>query len=324
MATYKEILLEKRHKREIIDIGRCFGVILNPKETKDTCASLVEQALLNNPLIIRNFFSYKEILALEIVFEHTDRRGIYPPNLDAAFYTCLHNIKSEIIVLDGIEIKRDQLYYPSNVRDSICSVFDQLIGDKEYIRQYEIENLLLAFITLYGILPFNKMQELLNEQRKEELSIEEITKSATQSHRAVSNIRIAFYKEKTYFHHISIKNPQEFIKEFESRSTLNYFVFSDEEISDAFYPLYFYINKYIVDIGELFKKNNIVYMDKLFQEMWINLQIDNTPKGAIDLISSNLKFEGLAEFQKTIDALVKYSNSMPRWILKGNSSNSVY
>jgi preprotein translocase subunit SecA len=45
---------------------------------------------------------------------------------------------------------------------------------------------------------------------------------------------------------------------------------------------------------------------------------------AIDLITSQITFNGMEEVQKMLNILMEYGNNMPRWILKGHSSDSIF
>ena len=323
MPTYKEILLKTRIKNEILDIGDDLGIKLKISDKKEACAHLLEKTLLEKPQLIRNVLSYNEVYALSILYggDNGKKTGFTIDDLDGLFYLGLLDMS-----IDSAIIGKDDgpIYFAKNIRDSIFPILGKLLANEAYKRAFEIENLIIGLLTLYGALTHDKLHKLINQFIEKPVSAIDIVRYAQGNRRVIRHTRVTIHGNHLYFYNSFIDESHELIDEIEARKKIEYSQFNKSEIIEASNPLYFFNDLQAKKMSEIFDKYDVENKFLLLHQIWFRLQTETSPRMAIDLITSQITFNGMEEVQKMLNILMEYGNNMPRWILKGHSSDSIF
>lgn len=316
--TYSDILLATKTKEQIIELGRSYGIKMKTSHNKADCAQLVEYALINKPQILKNVLSYNELSALKIILnEEESDIGFTFDDIDGLFAAGLLNISLTLKDKDPVTI-------PQNIKSAILPVLDSILDDPALQRNYKLENLIIGVITLYGALSLDQMVKLVNKYQDETTEKRELIKLLNNSPRLQRRIIADEIAGTQYLFYMFIANTNSIIHETSKREKTDYFIFSRKEIENASKALYYFNNLQIDKIKNFLIKNRVRDIDSFLHQLWLNIQNDVSPSGTIKFIKDNLIFDSFDDIQNILKLVTDYSNNIPKWILKGNSSHNIF
>ncbi len=318
LLTYKQLLLGAT-KNDIINIAYFLGIKIKTNLRKEQLANDVEEALLTNPLLIKNALSYKEISLLNSIYNHKDTHPVLEmPELQALIFLRLVYLQ-ESFSDSGI------FKFPDKLNRSIVPRLQEILDDSSFKQNCEIEDLIIGLVTLYGVLSLSKVSELITKHKSIIIETTDILGIIAGSIRMVDRVHITSYSNTTIIYYPMIDSPIAMIREINNRNNIQYKEFTTQEILDAAGDLfYFDVNNAYANLRKLICKQNIQDPDFLFHNIWFILQTEESPMQVIDFLSKEITFNSLENMQTMLNALMDYSNSIPKWILKGNSSKEIF
>ena len=318
VMTYSDILFATKTKEQIIELGRSYGIKMKTSHNKTDCAQLVENTIINQPQILRNVLSYNELSALKILLnEEESNIGFIYDDLDGLFSAGLLDISLSLQDKPPVTI-------PQNIKSAIIPVLDTLLDDPALQRNYKLENIILGVITLYGAVSLNQMVEFVNKYQDETIEKGEIIKRLNSSPRLQRQIITDELSGTRYLFYMFIANTNLIINEISKREKIDYFIFSRKEIENASKTFYSFNNPQIDKIKIFLIKNGVRDIDSFLHKLWLNIQNDVSHSGTIKFLKNNLIFDSFEEIQNILKLVTEYSNNIPKWILKGNSSYNIF
>ena len=335
--TYKDILYHTKTKEQIIFAARSFGLKIKTSANKETCAAFIEQALQQDPSLLRKALSYNELKTLYIFFKDSGSdsgsdsdsgpgsNSANPrlPEQDESAGFSIEDLEGLLLTgLVGISFDDKagvpKFYLPNNMKETLFPELQRCIQDQTIKKAYHIENLFLGMLTLYGALPLKKLEELFNRYLPETLSLPSLL-TYLKSNRLCRKYNATYSsKHIMFFYHSSIPDVKTLIAEIEQRKDLEYASFTEPELLQASNYVYYYKNSFSQRLLKQLYKFDIPDTDIFMHEIWVKTQIETSAHSMLEFISEQLVFDDFRDLQDTLKVLIDYQNSIPQWTLKGN------
>ncbi|MDR2859972.1 MAG: SEC-C domain-containing protein [Mediterranea sp.] len=323
-----ELLYENYKKDGLIEMGDEFGVKMMTSWNKKALAQSIEKYLTADPSHLTLRMPFKEIQDLQLLL----RAGgvMSEGDFEDADFLRFPNLHFRHFIEFVTDDSEEYWIVPDNLREALLPITNEL-DNEQMLRQWDVrEKLVCGLIYLYGIMSLEKFVNIYNELNGKEDALEAANFADFMEQRdRVSNELYIFVCDDTeYVISSRIENMTDILNEITQRSEFEYHSFTKEEVLEVgtYYSFSSLPSKklfnYLIgtlDIPEIF-------VSLLMRRVWEMTQ-NNTP--VPELIETLIK-----EVDKAMDKdwnadnllflLRKYMNSLPRWILKGNSPNEVF
>ena len=327
LLSYCEMLMTLT-KESIISIGNSYGITFNTSLRKEEIASLIEEEIIANPSLISNAFSYNELSLLNLFYKNSKTGSfqnmgeeLYEDDLDFEDIS-----KLLFFCLIGTNYcTNGKFIFPEKIKEAVAPVLEEITKDPALKQAYQIENIIIGSLTLYGALPITKISEIVSKHLEKSISIDEIRKIICGTPRMRSCASFISYNNADTFYYPLLDSPLYFLKEISRQTNIGYKEFTTDDILDAaFEEHYFPINESLDELSNLLERNNIEGVDLLLNKIWLLFQNSADQSDIFELVSSVVVFKDFSDIQVMLTALANYGNSMPKWILKGNSSDEIF
>ncbi|KAA6331401.1 hypothetical protein EZS27_019984 [termite gut metagenome] len=321
-------LLYENHKRDsLIEMGGELGVKMMTSWNKKTLAQSIEKYVTADPSHLTFRMPFKEIQDLRLILraggvmsegDFEDADSLRFPNLYFRHFI-------ELVTEDSEEY----WIVPDNLREALLPIANELDNEQE-LRQWDLkEKFVCGLIYLYGIVSLEKFVTIYNELNGEDaLEASNLTDFIEQRDKVSNELYIFIFDDTEYVVSSRMENMVDIMTELVQRPELEYHSFTKEEVLEVgtYYSLSSLPSKKLFNYltGSLDMPESLVLL--LMRSVWEMAQ-NNTPipeliKTLIKDIDEAVDKDWNAD--KFLSLLRRYVNSLPRWILKGNSPNEVF
>ena len=311
-------LLCERYPKEIIEImAMRLDMDIPYSLSKEEFAYEMEHIIVNNPEILMNIYSYTQMVALSKLINSLELAFAHIITWEEDFDT--------LLIMFGV---KEQLDRGSIKYFSACNSLSLLLHN--YIREAAdnlafkktclVEEFVFGLVNLYGVIELDKAMELLRKHFVLEESNEQVFSIMMRSGRVQHRLHAASYNGEIYFCNNSINNHKLISGFTELRKKIEYKIFNKEQIFNARDFFFFYSNSYSNQIITLFDKKRGSYPKSEMFDLWCNIQNGVEIGDLVELLSNYIDFDNEALVKTFIKLILGYINSVPRWLLKGNST----
>jgi hypothetical protein len=322
-------LLYANHKKDgLIEMGSEFGVKMMISWNKKALAQSIEKYLTADPSHLTFRMPFKEIQDLQLLlraggvmsegdFEDVDFLRF--PNLYLRHFI-------ELITDDSEEY----WIVPNNLREALLPIANEL-DNEQVLRLWDLrEKFVCGLIYLYGIVSLEKFVNIYNKLngKEEILEASNFADFIEQRDKVSNELYIFICDDAEYVVSSRMENMIDIMSEIVQRPELEDHSFTREEVLEVgtYYLLSSLPSKKLFNYltGILDIPESLVSL--LMRSVWEMAQ-NNTPMP--ELIKALIKdIDEVVDkdwnIDKFLSLLRKYVNSLPRWILKGNSPNEVF
>ncbi len=121
-----------------------------------------------------------------------------------------------------------------------------------------------------------------------------------------------------------VNSHQYIIDLIESRADIKHKIFNEEEVKEATKLYYYYQGEPSYFIENAFNSPSTPGQTEIAMHyLWMGIQNESDFQELIEIVNKTVIFDSIEDFKNIIGAITEYSNNVPKWILKGNSSNEV-
>jgi hypothetical protein len=323
-----EFLYENHKKDGLIEMGGRFGIKMMTSWNKKALAQSIEKYLTADPSHLTFRMPFKEIQDLQLLLQAGGAmsEGDFEDADLLRFPTLYFRHFIELVTNDSEEY----WIVPDNLREALLPIANEL-GDEQALRMWDArEKIVCGLIYLYGIVPLEKFVTIYNELNGEEDALEAsaFPDFIEQRDKVSNELYIFIYDDTEYIVSSRMEDMVDIMSEIVQRPELEYHSFTKEEVLEVgtYYSLSSLPAKKllnhltgILNIPELF-------VSLLMRSVWEMAQ-NNTP--IPELIKTLIEdIDEVVNEDWNIDTFLpllrRYVNSLPRWVLKGNSPNEVF
>ena len=316
--TLEEMLLQDTRKT-IISTADLLGIRINKSHRKADIAKRVSEAILAIPIHMLRQLPFREVLRLQQMVHARDHAV---PENPSFIMDCIEQIG--LTDTRGVGKKAVDFIYP-DLAEALLPVIDTFV-EKAVANEtkYRREQLILGLLNLYGILSFHELEELsaIYDPR---LKIPGLYHAIADSYLLKS--RGVTIDRKLYYISPYMTDPDNIWQEISSRSTISRARFTEEKVMDAGIwgapqpPVTDATGPFRSVISKLHKTEEEI--NWLTGEYWMLLNNDLDPFNLIQEI-----LDESPQTMESVNLLVSrfndWVNNVPRWILKGNTSNHAF
>jgi hypothetical protein len=317
--TLEEMIMQDT-KEMILQNAKLLQIRLNRKDKKTILAGRLADTILQQPLVVLRRLPYTELIRLQKMVH--DKDHAVPFRYDMT-WDCMTQIglTDQINSKDGLQ----EFIYP-DLAGALSPVIDDYIaGLDPNSGKFRFERIALGLLNLYGLLSFEKLADLCNTLDPE-LTAEKLEQAIEESF--LLNIQTIYHSGngRSYTSPF-LDDPEYLIKEIKKRHFDKEVRFSLEEVLSADDN-----EKPQPPKNEMSGVINDLLLSVLGSEeevsWWISrswMQINND-RSYFDLIQELFDDQGLSidQLNQVIFTITDWTNLLPRWIMKGNSSREIF
>lgn len=320
-----QILIARHEGLGIIFLSKYLSIRVPPSFNYLNAAALIEYTIFENPEILKEYISYKEMLVLSKLIDFGFERELYS-NQEIDVLKTLSLVK-EYRKEGGIK----PFAVPSNVAYLLHDYIREACEDQAYRHKCNMHSCFRGLLMLYGYLRPEKLMEMLsNHFVLEYQDVQEFTTAMLLTYRVGNNFYVTEHQERTIFERPLVridKKEKVFSIAYNNEA---YKHFSLEEIYAVDLESYYFQNEYSNKIYLHLKEKKIPDIESEISLIWIFIQSGFDLEEISEMTAGNqftkYKIEIIPtqeEKELFISYLQGYANSMPRWICKGYSYNEL-
>ncbi len=316
--TLEEMLMLDTRKT-IINIADMLGIKINKSQRKAVIAKRVSQAILALPIHLLHQLPFREVLKLQQMVHARDHAV---PENPSYIMDCIEQIGLTDTRVVGK--KAVDFIYP-DLAEALLPVIDDFVEKASANEtKYRREQLILGLLNLYGILSFNELEEL-SIIYDPGLKIPGLYHAIKDSYLLKS--RGVTIDRKWYYISPYMTDPDITWQEISSRSDISLARFTEEKVMDAGIggapqpPVTNATGPFRSALSKLDKTEEEI--NWLTGEYWMLLNNDLDPFNLIQEILDESP-QTMESVNLLLSRFNDWVNNLPRWILKGNSSNYVF
>jgi len=316
--TLYEMLMQDT-RDAIIANAKMLGININKSHRKAVIARRVSEVILAMPTHILKQLPFREVLKLQQMVHAKDHAVTQKLSF---LMDCIEQIG--LIDARYSDSSVVEFIYP-DLADALLPVIDHFVEKaKSNETKYRREQMILGLLNLYGILGYDELEKLAinHDPNLSTLGLKHvISDSYLLKSRSVTIDR------KWYFISPYMSEPQDVYDEISSRSKIGLAIFTREQVMEAGVwgspqpPVNSATSSFCSLLGKMVSTEEEV--DDLVSEYWMLLNNDHDPFSIINRMLDN-QFDSMEAVNDLISQYNDWVNKVPRWILKGNSSNHVF
>jgi hypothetical protein len=323
-----EFLYENHKKDGLIEMGSEFGIKMMTSWNKKALAQSIEKYLTADPSHLTCRMPFKEIQDLQLLLR---AGGVMPEgDFEDAEFLRFSNLYFRHFIELVTDDSEEYWIVPDNLREALLPIANEL-DNEQVLRQWDLrEKFVCGLIYLYGIVPLEEFVNIYNELNGKEDTLEasNFADFMEQRDKISNELYIFIHDDREYVVSSRMENMMDIMSEIVQRTELEYHSFTKEEVLEVgtYYSLSSLPSKklfnYLTGILNMPK----LLVSLLMRSVWEMVQ-NNTPIPELmetlikDIDESMDKDWNVDQF---LSLLRRYVNSLPRWILKGNSPNEVF
>lgn len=311
-------LLCERYTKELLERRAIWLDMDIPSNlSNEQFAYEMEHIIVRNPEILMNIYSHSEMIALSKLINSLDLSFVYPMLWDE---DC-----STLLWLFGV---KEHLNVNITKRFSACNSLSFLLhnyireaaGNLAFKKTCLVEDYIFGMVNLYGVIEVERAIEILRKYFDLQEDNNQIFSIMMRSARVQQRLHAASYKGEIYFCNNSLNSHKIFSCLPELRKKIEYKVFDKEQIYNARDFFFFHSNLYSNQFITLFSEKRGSYPQTEMFDLWCNIQNGVEIGDILELLSNHVDFDKEASVKTITKLIVNYINSVPRWVLKGNSA----
>jgi len=305
-------------KAQLIDYGDDYDIPVKTGWTKSKLAAAISEKLLLSPEILIRVFSQDEF----IIIQNLIASGGSLTSDDLIPFIPL--IGRGLASVEDVDEKRFTITLAGDFMAAIAPKIDAIISDTDLFNQTVLDLFTLGVVNMYGILSEAELTRKLNQYSGEKCTKLDILEMILLRDKLTREIKVHDDQGKLYYHSSFMVNPAAILKEIRSRKTLEYAVFPVEEVMRCGTGVYIPGTKATAVLRKELEKRGITKADELIRAAWMMTVNDVKVGEIIHFFSEHIRFSGIEDVNVFFRILTEFSNTLPLWILKGNSPNGVF
>lgn len=317
--NYYEILCSQKTKKEMQEFAKFLNISIPSNLNKEEYAIGLETVIFKHPEIIKRILSQRDMeLLCNLISSAPDEEGFDIDNIIELSKNGFANLSFEIGNPKPFSI-------PNNVSFLLYDHLLKMSREKEFKQEYLLENNLLGLITLYGVLKVNDAIDLLKRYSDVKYDEQSFINFLFKSLRLYNRIKLIRYGKNVYICSLLVNSHQYIIDLIESRADIKHKIFNEEEVKEATKLYYYYQGEPSHFIENAFNSPSTPGQTEIAMHyLWMGIQNESDFQELIEIVNKTVIFDSIEDYKNIIGAITEYSNNVPKWILKGNSSNEVY
>lgn len=319
---YKELplsqMLLRNTKDDLIRMAEILGIRIAKSKKKSELSKVIADVILLQPLVLLTKLSAKEVSKLnEIVLSEKHYATYNPDSLSDSLYE---------IGLTDIYTTKDLLFEVvySDLNEALTPVIGNFAKSSHYKDKYRREQLVLGLINIYGVLWLEEIEKLYY---KYESTISSVSFAETVS----GSYFLIFLEVKdnkgqnTIYVAPSLEDLEAAILDIKGRKSILKADFTLEEVMAAGdfnfpTPPIKKTDKIYTLLKEMGKSQSEA--DQWISGFWISVNQEKDLNHILRELS--IFFSDTAGMDKAISIVIDFANRLPKWILKGNSSEEIF
>ena len=320
-----EIIIARKNDLGIMRLSNFLGIGIPYRFGPLEVAAVIEYTIFEHPEILKDYISYKEMLVVSKLIDFGFEQELFS--------------EDEISLLKNAQFVRGYsnegsikpFAVPANVAYLLHDYIRETPHDLSYRKKCDIEDCFSGLIYLYGYLSPEKMVQMLSEYFVlEHQDVQEFIKAMRLSYRVADSIFVVESENGTIIELAVMYKDKDEIIFATAYNNKDYKKFTLEEIFAASAYNYYFQNDYSNKIYLFLKEKKTLNIEIEIRILWLLTQSGFDVENILDDISGNIfsKYkidifptkEDKALFKSYLQA---YANSIPRWINKGYSFNSI-
>lgn len=319
-VSFFKILCEKNRKKELEQIAKRLGLRINSSLNKMEYAKGLEYMFIEHPEFIKSILSHSEMVLVSKLIDFGFKWDMFNDGE-------LKTLEENILVYEDTSLTRIKPYSVAcNVALLLHGYIREACEDKAYIEACEVENYIIGISNLYGAIRVEKAMEMLNKYCIIEQGFEMFLDSIITNYRL--NLRLYIMKFKNeYFivsHLIGEDSDENIIVDIDMRKDLSYKQFTKEQVYEASNNKYYYHNTKASKIIEFLETKYFQDSQLAMHELWYGIQFNLDLSELVKIFTNYIDFDSEAQVRTLIGFIRDYSNSVPKWLLKGSSSVELF
>lgn len=316
--NFFNLLCERFTKKEIANLAKSLGIKISTSLKKEDFAFALEYVILENPEILLDILSHSEMVVFSKLI-----------NLDFDYDS--FSPKEIKLLEELIFVKENSFLHvvkPFSVATNIALLLHNYIRDACDNSVFKniclVEECFFGITNLYGAIDIDTAIEFLRKFIFIDYSNEEILSLLVRSIRVQKRINAIRYENKVFLCNTLVSNPKKLLDIIISRTDLDYQKFDYDKIMDASGSEFFHINTHSRDILNFLVSEAFLDYQFVLHSLWANIQNEVGIDKILKLFNKVLKFDSEDSFQDFLNLITGYINSVPKWILKGHTSEDLH
>ena len=318
LQSLAQNLVSSAKKSHLLDFCIDYDVEYKSSWKKEQLAAAIEKRLLEVPEILTEYYSYEEFFLLEKLI---NAGGTYTTNDLIPFIPL---IGRGLVSVNTPEKHKFVITLAENFRKALAPKIQSIFNDTDFIIQNALDLLALGIVNRYGILSETEMRRKFNHYSGQKFTKNDIAEMILSRDRLSGDIRFLDIGNRIYYHTEFMFQPKSILKEVNTRKDLDYPLLPMEEILQCGSRDYFPENKATAALLKELNKRKVSNPKELVRTAYIMLQNDLGIQNIIQLFSEHIEFSGVDDVNVFLRMLLDFSNTLPQWVLKGNSSEELF
>ena len=316
--------LEKQTKEELLEIRRFFSIDIPSSARKSELVDAIEKYLLTETEDALSVLPEYELRFLQALSHLPSGHKMSMLMPYTPFYMALLGLLNTTYDYDnrGMTIWMDE-----DLREAVESCVDFVIAMYELDGAFQLDRIFFGMLTVYGVFSSRDFIGVLSKGFDKETD-DVLTK------RLLHFAPLPFFQNGDWICHPLVNDPDAVIRERVSRGfdgkdlkplPTEYIMRSAKSMPYFSADLDTGHGKELIDI--LKKTGYEELLSKVLEDIWTESQLFADAKSLNQMVKGILmagKFESMEQTETFIHAISNYSNSIPKWILGGRSSNEVH
>jgi hypothetical protein len=314
-----EEMFQTNTKKELITTAGLLGIRINQNQRKAEIANRMAVAILAFPEELLQQLPFGEVLKLQQMV-HTKDHAV--PENRSFVMDCIDQIG--LTDNKGVGKKAVDFIYPDLVK-SLQPVIDTFVEKARANNiKYRREQLILGLLNLYGILSFQELEEL-SAIYDPGLTILELFNAIDDSYLLKS--RKVTIDRKFYYISPYMTNPEYIWEEIGVRKSVTRARFTEDRVMDAGIwgaprpPVSDAAGPFRDELGKMQKTEEEI--NWMIGQYWMLMNNDLNPLNLLQNLLDESP-QTLESVKTLMSRFTDWGNNIPKWILKGNSSNHTF
>ncbi|OCW95740.1 hypothetical protein A9168_00100 [Macellibacteroides sp. HH-ZS] len=311
-------MLLRNTKDDLIRMAEILGIRIVKSKKKSELAKVIADVILLQPLVLLTKLSFKEVSKLnEIVLSEKHYATYNPDSLSDSLYE---------IGLTDIYHTKDRFFEViySDLNEALTPIIGDFAESSHYKDKYRREQLVLGLINIYGVLWLEEIEKLFYKYESQKSSVSFVETVSGSYLLSILEVKDA-KGQNTIYVASSVEDLEATILGIKERKLILKSEFTLEEVmaaGDFNFPIppLKKTDKIFTLLKEMSKSQ--YETDQWISEFWCIL---NQEKDLNHILSElSIFFPDSVRMDKAISIVVDFANSLPKWILRGSSSEEIF
>lgn len=323
-----EMMFVRNKKNDFLEFADLFELPIKQSYNKKKLAESIEFGLLQHPEVLMNIIPKNELLSLQKLVHS----GGYIKTKEPLHFLELKELSIVYQAKPTSDSKnKKNLGYeyvlPGNLQCVLQKTIDAMVKHP-YVDVWDRkDHMLIGMLELYGVLSQDQLFKLWKKITGEKLEVLDFLKMLRHRSFVRGLCEPFYYKHSLCLANANVEYPEELYEAVMKRKDLDYclYSFDDVFISAESYLSIIDDSKYVPLVRMLDELNEGDEMLTSMQmtALWIMDQNGAKTSEIIDFLLKDFSFESLEHANKLIMALTTFTNAMPKWIIKGHTSDEL-